>query len=119
MKKLIFATVLILTACANPPVNRFDNRPTPPIAKSKVKPLKVEQPCFPMRAIRTNAEGWVQVEFSLNEQGRAVEITSVDDSPPGLFQHCALKSIKKWVFEVPQTHQQGNRYQFVFEFKLG
>ncbi|TQV85384.1 energy transducer TonB [Aliikangiella coralliicola] len=100
-------------------VERYASRPLPPVVKQGLKPIKVEQPCFPTKAIKYNAQGWVQVEFSLNENGQAFNVVSLDNSPPGLFESCALSSIRKWVFEIPETHHPENRYQFVFHFKLG
>lgn len=110
---------MCIVGCAQLARPVLDDRPPPPIAKNKVKPLKVEQPCFPMRAVRQNAEGWVQVEFSLNHAGKAIQVTTLDNSPPGMFEGCALSSLKNWVFEVPENHQEKDRYQFVFQFKLG
>lgn len=118
-KLIILSSILCLNGCLNLPSPAEDNRPTPPIAKNRVKPIKVEQPCFPMRAVRLHAEGWVQVEFSLDNKGKAIQVTMLDNSPPGMFELCALNSIKNWVFELPKNYHAKDRYQFVFEFKLG
>lgn len=120
--RIIFAalTIGVVAACASPDLYyEHMKRPAPQIVEIDLKPIKVEQPCFPMKAIRENAEGWVQVEFSLDESGKVTELVTLDNSPPGLFEQCAIHSMKHWVFEVPKSHQPDNRYQFVFKFELG
>ena len=119
----IIATALMtstIVACASPPLYYEQmGRPAPQVVEMDLKPIKVEQPCFPMQAIRQNAEGWVQVEFSLDEAGKVTELVTLDNSPPGLFEQCAILSMQHWVFEIPKAHQPDNRYQFVFKFELG
>ncbi|MCW8880456.1 MAG: energy transducer TonB [Kangiellaceae bacterium] len=119
----ILSTALItsvVSACVSPPLyHNVMSRPVPQIVEMDLKPIKVEQPCFPMKAIRQHAEGWVQVEFSLDQSGKVTELVTLDNSPPGLFENCAIDSMKQWVFEIPKAHQPDNRYQFVFKFELG
>ncbi|MGX5202969.1 energy transducer TonB [Aliikangiella sp. IMCC44632] len=123
----VWACGLILISCGATQKNREQltssakskPRPIPQLTHQQAKPLKVVQPCFPYRAIRLNAEGWVQLEFSLDEQGLPVDIQPIDDSPKGIFKDCALKSLRKWSFDLPREHQKDARYQFVFLFKLG
>lgn len=131
MKNIFFIVVfilcmLIISGCvSSPAINPSDAlikqeyRPTPSNDKNTAKPLQVKQPCFPAKAVRQKAEGWVQLEFSLDNKGRPKQIISLDDSPRGVFQNCALSSLKHWIFEVPATHEKEDRYQFVFQFKLG
>ncbi len=122
-KRLIFLFVsALVSGCTTNQVamNSHNNtKPLPELTEDPAKPIKVEQPCFPTKAVNNNAEGWVQVEFSLDKEGKPVKIVSLDDSPAGLFEFCALSSIKRWVFELPASYHQDARYQFVFEFKLG
>ncbi|WP_444995593.1 TonB family protein [Aliikangiella sp. IMCC44359] len=123
---VLILCIFIISGCMSSPnadvsktLIKSDYRPTPSNDKNTAKPLQVKQPCFPAKAVRQKAEGWVQLEFSLDNKGRPKQIISLDDSPKGMFQNCALSSLKHWVFEVPVTHEKEARYQFVFQFKLG
>lgn len=120
--KNIFVTVVLfcLSACVAQQKSVLEKpRPFPKIVDYGLKPVSIEQPCYPARAVRNGTEGWVQLEFSLDDSGKVSDIVSLDNSPAGIFEACALRSMQKWVFEVPEKSKAKKRYRYVFQFTLG
>lgn len=78
------------------------------------------QPRYPAKAAREKIEGWVKVEFTVNEFGRPINVKVIDSKPRRIFEYETLKAIHKSKFKpmmvngkpVSQTAVQ------VIEFKL-
>jgi protein TonB len=45
------------------------------------------------------AEGWVDVEFTVNERGRVKDAVVKDQSIEGVFERSALTAVRRWKFE--------------------
>jgi len=56
-------------------------------------------PVYPDKARKTNAEGWVEVEFTVTDKGDVIDAEVRNSSPEGVFDAAALKAIKQWRFE--------------------
>jgi len=117
---LVTAFLILLSACAaqQETVSKT-HRPFPQIVDYGLKPVSIEQPCYPAKAARDGTEGWVQLEFSLDNNGYVNDIVSLDNSPAGIFEACAMRSMRKWVFKVPDKSKARKRYRYVFQFTLG
>ena len=61
---------------------------------------------YPRRAMRMQVEGFVQVGFDINDQGRALNIVIEDAQPKRMFDKAATKLIKGIVFESPEQRGQ-------------
>ena len=60
--------------------------------------LKRGQPAYPPSARRRNIEGWVQVQFIVNEQGQPEQIRILAAEPAGVFDSSVVNSISRWRF---------------------
>ena len=55
-------------------------------------------PRYPSRALSRGIEGWVLLEFAINELGQAIEPIVVDADPKGTFDRAAISAVKKWKY---------------------
>ena len=61
-------------------------------------------PRYPNRALQRNIEGWVLLEFTINEVGLAKNIKIVESEPSGTFDRAAMNAVKKWKYK-PKTEE--------------
>ncbi|KAA3645763.1 MAG: TonB family protein [Proteobacteria bacterium] len=58
---------------------------------------------FPLRGIRNQVNGWVDVEVTLNPQGDVVSVQTVDYSDEAaIYVEAAEDSLRQWIFQPPQ-----------------
>lgn len=78
-------------------------------------------PQYPMRAAKRRVEGWVRVEFTINDQGHVTNPVVVESYPSNIFNRAATKAISKWKFKpkVIGGVAVEQRAIQVLEFKLG
>jgi len=77
---------------------------------AKIIPAKIisrEAPRYPARAQRSNIEGWVQVNFFIDTDGKPVDVTVKDSEPSDIFNDAAIKSVKKWRFSPSRNQTTG------------
>jgi len=55
-------------------------------------------PRYPSRALNRGIEGWVLLEFAINELGQAIEPMVIEADPKGVFDRSAISAIKKWKY---------------------
>ena len=55
-------------------------------------------PRYPSRALSRGIEGWVLLEFSIDQLGRAMNPTVVEADPPGIFNSSAMRAVTKWKY---------------------
>ena len=60
--------------------------------------LKRTQPAYPASARRRNIEGWVQVQFVVNEHGQPEQIRVLAAKPTDIFDRNVVESISRWRF---------------------
>lgn len=53
---------------------------------------------YPTRALTRGIEGFVELSFTVNTQGRVVEPVVLYAEPEGFFERAALNSISKWQY---------------------
>ena len=81
-------------------------KPEPP----KIIPAKIisrEPPRYPSRALKSGTEGWVQVRFHIDTDGKPVDIVVVESEPGSTFDDAATKSVKKWRFSPSRNQSTG------------
>lgn len=66
-------------------------------------PLERESPSYPRGAQKRGIEGWVLLEFTVDEKGAVVAPRVVKAVPPGVFDANALKAITNWKYR-PATN---------------
>jgi len=86
----------------------------------EIRTLFSFQPMYPAEAARNKIEGWVKVEFVVNELGRVSHAKIIDSKPKRVFDSSTLRALYKSKFQpkkingkaVSQTAVQ------IIEFKL-
>ena len=69
---------------------------------SQYLPIVKVQPNYPQRALRRGIEGYVVVEFTVNEQGGVENPRVVEADPEGVFNQAAMDAAKKFKYR-PKT----------------
>jgi protein TonB len=84
------------TAAAAPP----PTAPAQPAAESR-DPVLVRQvrPTYPAAAARRKQEGWVEVQFTVAENGDVTDTSVVRSQPRGVFDRDAVRAVSQWRFE--------------------
>jgi len=67
--------------------------------KGNYQILKVASPHYEEHLKKAGVEGWVVVQFSLNELGYVEDATVVDESPKGVFTSEAITSVKNSTYK--------------------
>jgi TonB family protein len=76
----------------------------------KIIPAKIisrEAPRYPSRALKNNTQGWVQVRFYIDTNGRPTDVRIIESEPSKTFDEAALKSVKKWRFSPARNQTTG------------
>jgi protein TonB len=107
------------------PVMAFNNRPflggfNSMSMDNDLLPLVRVEPNYPRKAARSGTEGWVEVKFTVLEDGSVSAAKVIKSEPRRVFNREALRAIAKWKFNpkmvdgkpVKQTATQ------VIQFKL-
>jgi periplasmic protein TonB len=55
-------------------------------------------PRYPSRALSRGINGWVLLEFTINELGQAVDLQVIEADPKGMFDRAAVTAIRKWKY---------------------
>lgn len=81
-------------------------------------PESVITPDYPYRAFREGVAGFVKLEFTVDQNGKVRDIAVVEAQPGRTFDSAAIKALKKWRFEVSQSHDEAQRLYQVFDFAV-
>jgi protein TonB len=82
--------------------------PAPPPEKSTYDSSELDQnpvpisrprPVFPYYARRRGIEGYVDVQFTVSAQGTVEDAEALAAKPAGVFDHEALRAIRRWRFK--------------------
>lgn len=68
------------------------------LENSALTPIVRIPPTYPMQARRLKTEGWVKLEFTVQEDGSVVDIKVRDAKPAGTFDQAAMAAIGQWKF---------------------
>ncbi|MER2493730.1 TonB family protein [Catenovulum sediminis] len=91
------------------------------LARKNLKPISRPSPEYPVEAARRAVEGWVRLNFSVNEKGEVENITVVKSSPENVFEDNAIQAVQKWRYEPPKINASPTRVDNVsikLDFKL-
>ncbi len=67
-------------------------------ASADLKPLKRVEPQYPAEAVRSGTQGYVEVEFVVDESGSVASVSVVNAKPARTFEAAAVKAVKQWQF---------------------
>jgi len=106
MKKLILIAGLLLASNGHTHDELFPTCPSPhdphsADAKENIQPYKAiskKPPIYPNRALTRGLEGSVILEYTINTEGRAIDIKVVDTSNT-IFDRTAIQAVEKFVYE--------------------
>jgi TonB family protein len=101
--------LLLLTCSAHAQTVQLDLA-TAPRAKG---PIPVT---YPVREADRNQEGWVQLDFMIDPNGRTYEVTVADSTGSKSFEAAAVQAAEKWQFEPAML--QDKPIDTSFRFKL-
>lgn len=80
------ATAIALAlACATP-------------AHAELTPITRVEPAYPPDAARSRTSGFVEVEFTVDANGKVVSVSVVNARPSRTFEAAAVKAVKQWQF---------------------
>jgi protein TonB len=68
----------------------------PAIAARDLEALATPEPVYPPQAFRDRVEGWVEVEFTVNERGTTGDIVVVAGEPQDVFDAAATEAVAAW-----------------------
>ena len=106
MKKLILITALLLATNGHAHDELFPACPSPhdphsAETKDNIQPYKAitkEAPTYPTRALTRAIEGSVILEYTINTEGRAIDIKVVETTNT-IFDRAAIRAVEKFVYE--------------------
>lgn len=73
--------------------------PGDPAAEGDVIPIVRIQPQYPREALIEGITGWVEVEFTINEDGTVADPEVKNAEPKRIFNRAALRAILRWKFK--------------------
>lgn len=59
-------------------------------------PVVRVSPDYPVRAIRGEVEGWVDVQFAVTATGAVRDVVIVDSHPKDIFDEAVIKAVGRW-----------------------
>lgn len=80
-----------------PPVLPTSGDASIPLSRHMVPLVRATAP-YPTRALQRGIEGFVELSFTVNEQGKVVDPVVLYAEPEGFFERAALNSIRKWQY---------------------
>lgn len=78
------------------------------------------EPEYPREALLDRTEGWVQVEFTVVEDGDVEDVDVIAAEPPRIFNRAAVRAVKRWRYEPPDDGDGTTRFRTMrtIEFTL-
>jgi len=95
-------------------------QPEPEPAVAEVRLRLAAQPTYPSAAIPRQLRGFVNLQFTVNEEGKVKDPVVLDSEPADVFVEAALLAIKDFSYHPPQLDDQvvaaqGVEYRMEFE----
>jgi protein TonB len=95
------AVPLVAAAIVAPPVApTATSAPAPAPSVSATAPVlqRRVEPYYPQEARRSRREGWVEVEFTVQPDGRVDAVKVLQSQPGSVFDLAATTAVQRWVF---------------------
>lgn len=68
-------------------------------ANQQALPLYRVEPNYPARALKRNIEGFVVLQFTIDETGKPTAIEVVDANPRRMFEREAIQALRSWKYQ--------------------
>ena len=69
---------------------------TTPLPDGDLEPVSTPDPAYPPVAFRNGVEGWVELDYTVTEQGTVRDIEVVNAEPGGVFDAAAVAAVAAW-----------------------
>ncbi len=84
--------------------------------EQELVPHGTVQPEYPEIAAKRKIEGWVKVEFTVNEGGWVKDILVIDSQPRGIFEQATVEAVSNWkYFPVPAPVRATQHIKFTLD----
>ncbi|HEX3912050.1 MAG TPA: TonB family protein [Steroidobacteraceae bacterium] len=67
--------------------------------EDRLSVVRAVQPIYPNRAISNKIEGWVEVQFTVAENGKVKDVAVKASSISGVFEDAAVRAVSDWRFK--------------------
>jgi TonB family protein len=61
--------------------------------------VKSVQPIYPQKANQNKIQGWVELDFTVAENGQVKDIAVHATNPPGVFEGAAIRALSQWRYK--------------------
>jgi TonB family protein len=72
---------------------------TAPLPDQDLQALSTPEPAYPPLAFRDGVEGWVELDFTVTEQGTVRDVEVVGAEPGGVFDAAAAAAVASWRYQ--------------------
>ncbi|MFT5757051.1 MAG: TonB family protein [Alteromonadaceae bacterium] len=93
---------------------KYESRCDSQIDQSNLALVRIA-PQYPVKALKSETEGYVTMEFDISEGGSPININVVESYPNDLFINSATNALSKWLYKPPMR----KCLIMTLEFKLG
>ena len=69
-----------------------------PASAGDLKPIKRVEPVYPVEAARAGTTGFVEVEYTVDAEGKVANVSVLNAKPARTFESAAVKAVKQWQF---------------------
>ncbi len=73
------------------------------VSANELEVIKSVQPVYPRKALQSAIEGWVEMDFTVDEAGAVKDIAIRSANPPGVFDQAAVGALSQWHYK-PVLH---------------
>jgi len=82
----------------------------------EIVPHGTIRPLYPEAAAIREIEGWVEVEFTINEGGWVEDIVVLDAEPKGIFEQNTVNAVSTWKYRpLPTAIRASQRIEFTLD----
>lgn len=96
-------------------------QPIMKIVSTGPRPIKYLRPEYPSAAIENRVDGFVEMTYDINRNGRVKNVQVVESYPEKLFDQSAIAALEAWRFKMPTVNGEPivvtNQMQYL-NFKL-
>jgi TonB family protein len=69
------------------------------VAANELSLVKAVKPVYPRTAEQNGTEGWVELEFTVDETGTVADVAILNASPRGVFDQAAASALAQWRYK--------------------
>lgn len=79
-----------------------------------IYPVVRIEPKYPVEAVNSNLNGYVQLQFDISAQGKVDNVAVIKSSPQGVFDQSAIDALEQWVYEKSANGAKASKVQLDF-----